>query len=248
MTYASTGHKTRRGLDDAIPAGKKRKRTADDAVEEKQPEFKQSDVPRIMPGERMGDYAARVDQALPVAGLARKGEGRQTRMEKRMQRMQKEWMEGDKKRRERGEEEAEEAKDGEDDRFGGPKVGSMGSKKGKKGRRRKKVANGELGELEDDDEDPWAVVAANRKRELEAKEKEKDGRGGGLVGLHDVVQAPPKFEKVPRVKVGIEDVARKGGLKKQVEMSEARRQVVEGYRRIMRERRGEKVVTLQRTH
>ncbi|KAL8815794.1 MAG: hypothetical protein Q9223_005102, partial [Gallowayella weberi] len=91
----------------------------------------------------------------------------------------------------------------------------------------------------DEDGDPWAVVAANRRREQEekAKEKEKGDGKGGLIGLHDVVQAPPKFTAVPRTKVDVVDVIRKGGLKRQVELGEARRSVIEGYRRMMKERR-----------
>lgn len=62
-----------------------------------------------------------------------------------------------------------------------------------------------------------------------------------MVGLHDVVLAPPKFDKVPKVKVGVGDVVKKGGLKKQVEMGEARRSVIEGYRQMMRAKREQQV-------
>ncbi|KAI4120700.1 MAG: hypothetical protein LQ338_006824 [Usnochroma carphineum] len=216
MTYASTGRKTPRGLDDGSSAhsqSRKRKRDSSQDMDAS------TAVPKILPGERMGDYAARVDMALPVRGLVGKGRGeRQSRLEKRMQRMQREWREVDRRLRERGEEEEEVEEDG----------GGAG-KSAKKGKKRKGKGKGGV----EDDEDPWAVVAKNRKREQEEKEKEKEGRGGGLVGLHDVVLAPPKFER--KVKVG--DVVKKGGLKRQVEVSEARREVVEGYRRMMRERR-----------
>ncbi|KAI4238165.1 MAG: hypothetical protein LQ349_001275 [Xanthoria aureola] len=170
MKYTSTRHKPPRGLDDGgtnnpFPINKKRKRNPHDEdeaagapivpnnVDRSGSSSTNPSLPKILPGERMADFSARVNHALPVVGLV----------------------------------------------------------------------------------DPWAVVAANRKREQEAKEK---GEGkGGLVGLHDVVLAPPKFTKAPTKKVDVADVVRKGGLKRQVELSEARASVIEGYRRMMRERR-----------
>ncbi|KAI4112067.1 MAG: hypothetical protein LQ339_000074 [Xanthoria mediterranea] len=168
MNYTSTRHKPPRGLDDGTTpsaTNKKRKRNSHDEDQAGSPTVPNNvhpssnsssnpTLPKILPGERMADFSARVNHALPVVGL-----------------------------------------------------------------------------------DPWAVVAANRKREQEAKEK---GEGkGGLVGLHDVVLAPPKFTKAPTKKVHVADVVRKGGLKRQVELSEARISVMEGYRRMMRERREE---------
>lgn len=189
----------------------------------------------------MGDYSARVDQALPVAGLVNKGKRKgvagekqpQSKLEKKMQRMQKEWRAEEVRRKANLEEQREE----EEEEDGVEFDDSYGKSK-KKGKRRKKNLDGG-GDIEGEDEDPWAVVAANRKKEQE--EKEKEGRGKGLVGLHDVVLAPPKFDKVPKVKVGVGDVMRKGGLKKQVEMSEARKNVIEGYRKMMRARREEQI-------
>lgn len=246
MAYASTGQKTPRGLDDgsSTTKSKKRKRGRDNAtVPEAQPAPKPTEVPKILPGERMGDYAARVDQALPVAGLVSKGktkgmvgERQQSRMEKRMQRMQKEWREQEARRKARLEQKEEEEKE--------DTVGFDDDEKGRgksknKGKRRKKNRGGGGAENEDEDEDPWAVVAANRKREQE--DKENDVKGRGLVGLHDVVQAPPKLERVPKVKMGVGDAVKKGGLKKQVEISEARKSVIEEYRRMMRDRREQQV-------
>ena len=66
----------------------------------------QAQIPKILPGERLGDFAARVDQALPVSGLARKGkvkvEGlkeRQTKTEKRLHKMYADWRNEDAKRK-----------------------------------------------------------------------------------------------------------------------------------------------------
>ncbi|KAI4232953.1 MAG: hypothetical protein L6R40_007233 [Gallowayella cf. fulva] len=250
INYATTGRKTPRGLDDGITIkpSRKRKRGHDGDIDAAAPEtahqgatltatttITTTEIPRILPGERMGDFSARVDRAFPVsAGLVgKKGVGgRQTRTEKRMQRMQREWRVVEARRKEKlldAQEEEEEAQAEEDGAGGGLRVGIMG--RGKKGgKKRKMVGEGS------DDEDLWAVVAANRKREQEEREK-REGRGG-LVGLHDVVLAPPKFTKVPKKKkVDGADVVRKGGLKRQVELSEERRSVVEGYRRMMKEKR-----------
>ncbi|KAL8853902.1 MAG: hypothetical protein Q9221_001209 [Calogaya cf. arnoldii] len=253
MNYTSTGQKTPRGLDDGIkpPTSKKRKRDSnnDEQTAQYAPRSSGTTIPKILPGERMGDYSARVDQALPVVGLISKGKGidglkeRQTKTERKMQKMQKEWREADMRRKEKLQEAEEEAEE-EEDGGGRVTVDAIGNGKGKKkkGKRRKsKGGSGRDGSddggggADDDEDDPWAIFAANRRREQDEKDK---GEGkGGLVGLHDVVLAPPKFTKVPTKKVDIADVVRKGGLKRQVELSEARTSVIEGYRRMMKERR-----------
>lgn len=252
MAYATTGLKTPRGLDDAPQPSKTQSfKTQSSKKREHSPE---RNVPTIKPGEHLSDFAARVDREISV-GRARKGTGgkgvlggegaRKTRLEKRMQRMQRLWREEDGRLRER----REEARDEDDDELDI----AGGKKKMKKGKRKRKGGNvggrgdGEDGEGDEDDdeeEDPWAVVARNRKREME--EREKTSGGGGLVGLHDVVKAPPKFSTVPKRKLNLKvdggdmdvvgEMVKKGGLKRQVELSEARRGVIEGYRAMMREK------------
>ncbi|KAL8811386.1 MAG: hypothetical protein Q9223_007543, partial [Gallowayella weberi] len=123
MNYTSTGHKPPRGLDDGVKPSsskthlnnnyKKRKRehsttgegaadAANAAAEDASEKDIITEIPKILPGERMGDYAARVDQALPVMGLVGKGVGeRRTKMERKMQRMQREWREVEARRVER---------------------------------------------------------------------------------------------------------------------------------------------------
>ena len=186
----------------------------------------------------MSDFSARVDAALPVSGLIGKGrkvEGikeRKTKMEKRMHRMQAEWREMEARRKEREEElrdeDLVEESDGGDKTAGGAPGKGKASKK--KGKRR------EAGDDESDD-DPWAAIAAK---------KNDDVVGKGLVGLHDVVQAPPQFSKMPREKFKVRDGAgvrvgdvpgKAGSLRRREELGEARRRVVEGYRRLMGERR-----------
>ncbi|KKZ60456.1 hypothetical protein EMCG_00742 [[Emmonsia] crescens] len=80
-------------------------------------------IPKILPGERMSDFSARVDQALPLSGISRKSgssninkdhalknlrENRQTKHERRLLRLQREWREEEARIREREEAEREE--------------------------------------------------------------------------------------------------------------------------------------------
>ncbi|KAL8946208.1 MAG: hypothetical protein Q9222_007365 [Ikaeria aurantiellina] len=231
MHYASTGLKTPNGLDTGPSKNSKKRKRGDEEKNStinnnSQAHNEVNPPPKILPGERMHDFAARVDLALPVSkGMVGKGGSgkQQSRMEKRMQRMQKEWREADQRRKEKVEEEREEREDEDDEEDSGLREGERKGKGGKK--KKRKRGDGDAGE----EDDPWAVVAANRNREGDRK--------AGLVGLHDVVQAPPKLRAPEKKKLDVMDVVRKGGLKRQGELSEARRSVVEGYRKMMRERR-----------
>ncbi|MCJ1300286.1 hypothetical protein MMC08_003082 [Hypocenomyce scalaris] len=246
MAFQTKGLKPRNGLDDGTRPQKKKRKIAttpaatpnDDRSQTANPTANPPVIPQILPGERMSDFSARVDAALPVSGLIGKGrkvEGikeRKSKMEKRMQRMQAEWREVETRRKEREEEMSDEdlveESDGGDKTAGGAPGKGKASKK--KGKRRKS------GDDESDD-DPWAAIAAKRNEDVVGK---------GLVGLHDVVQAPPQFSKTPREKfkvrngagVRVGDVPGKAkSLRRREELGEARRRVVEDYRRLMGERR-----------
>ncbi|CAD6590290.1 MAG: hypothetical protein ASARMPREDX12_007192 [Alectoria sarmentosa] len=196
-------------------------------------------VPTIQPREPLSSFAARVDAALPFSGLSKKSGGakeagreRQTKTERKMQKMQKEWREEDRRRKEKLEEEGNE--DGDENVL--DKLLNTVNKGNRKDGKRKRKRSGH-GEDTDDDDDPWAYIAAKR---LEAKDATTaSGSGAGLVGLHDVVLAPPRFSKVPKGKENLSMKKGVGGLKRQQELSEARMTVVEGYRKMMREKRGE---------
>lgn len=147
-----------------------------------------------------------------------------------MQKMQQEWRAEEARRRAKREElrEEEEELESQDERA---VVG-----KGKKGRRGKRD-----GEQE---EDIWAAVGAKRGDNNEREMEMGNGRGKGLVGLHDVVLAPPKFAKAPMEKFKVRGQVGRGGvmgLKRQGELSEARKWVVEGYRALMRKKSGDGV-------
>ena len=228
----------RAGLDDGHePKSRKRKRSAvSEAKPEttvKKPVVAAGSAPRILPGESMSSFSARVDAALPVAGLTAKGKkagagidrGRQTKTERKMQRMQKEWREEERRLKEKREEAQEEEMDKEDDYD----ALVAGWTTGKKGGKRKGHGN----DL-DEEEDPWAHIAAKPV----LHDEQKTQATGGLVGLHDVVLAPPKFVRPPREKIirigGKNNVG--VGLKRQAELGEARKQVVENYRAMVKEK------------
>lgn len=227
MQLQSSKKRQRSGLGDGNvdrPSKKSRRRTApnqeDDGQVVESEAIAQPEVPKILPGERLADFAARVDQALPVGGLKTKGkvkiEGlkeRQTKKEKKMHKMYAAWREEDARRKEKLEEQKELEEDAEAEMDG------YGDAFASSGRKKKAGVN---------DEDPWA--------ELKAKRAER-------MGLNDVVQAPPSFKAVPRekfkvkhgAKVDVENVpAAAGSLKKREELGQARREVIERYRAMNR--------------
>jgi hypothetical protein len=238
MAFQS-GKKLPKGLDDGAQtskSSKKRKLAASKDEEAPAEEQQQQEMPTIRPGERMSDFAARVDAALPVSGLINKTArgGRdplglkvaRTKTEKRMHRMYDEWREQDKKIKEKREEELDlaemEAVD-EDGQVKWKEDLETGNRK-KKGKGKKKIQ----GEVDDGDDDPWEQLKRNR---AEAK-----------AGLNDVVQAPPTFSRVPREKfralgarVEVDDVPKaSGSLRRREELGEVRRSIVEGYRAMLK--------------
>jgi len=247
-----SGAKLPKGLDDGVRVKKPKKTAQNEDGETTQKPQKAPKAPKVeipvaqeMPtirvGEKMSEFSARVDQALPLSGLinktAKNGKdplglkvGR-TKTERKMHRMYDEWREQDKKIKEKREEAAELAEEEAMDEDGQVKwkvdidaaASGTKSKKNKKGKK-KKV----LGELDDGDDDPWKQVVRNR---AEAK-----------VGLHDVAQAPPTFTKIPSEKfkdrtkkMVVEDVPKaSGSLRRREELVAERQSVVEGYRAMMK--------------
>lgn len=240
------GKKLPKGLDDGVKPTKKQKRAAaesalsgqHEAAKSQAPRFK---MPKILPGERMSDFSARVDAALPIAGLINKTvrggkdplglKVTRTKKEKKMHRMYDEWREQDRKIKEKRQEALELAEAEEEDEEGGVKwkidmkVAEQGKKKKGKGKKARVI-----GEIDDGrDEDPWAAVAR--------------ARNEAPVKLNDIAQAPPEFTKVPKEKfkvrgamVNIEDVPKAAGsLRRREELSEVRKSVVEKYRQMMKE-------------
>ncbi|KAI9671495.1 MAG: hypothetical protein M1817_003546 [Caeruleum heppii] len=232
------------GLDDGATTkrAKKRKRTAPDKVETDASVHSTSKrpitdaVPTIKPGEKLSEFSARVNAALPISGLIGKKAGgkdpagvktRQTKLEKRMQRMQGEWREVDKKKREERET-LDEERETADLEHGVLPANLRQTSKRKKGKPR-------TGGADSDDGDIWGAIAAARN---EAPRR-----------LHDVVQAPPQLTKVPRQRfrvregamVNVADVPKTAGsLRKREELEGARMTVVEQYRELMERKRERK--------
>ncbi|KAK4903480.1 hypothetical protein LTR27_000411 [Elasticomyces elasticus] len=241
MAFQNTG-KRQSGLDDGTEGrkAKKRKIVADQkAAAEAAPKPKPApkviaeveEMPKILPGERLADYSARVDRALPMsATLARKGnvkvEGvkeRVTKTEKRLKKMYASWREEEARRIEKVEEAAEEEEEAEEERRA--KYGE--NYRAAEGGKRKRVIGEEV-----EEEDPWAVLN-------ERREKRK--------GLHDVVTEPPTMKVIPKerfkvkegAKVDVNNVPGKAGsLKRREELGEARRDVIQRYREMMKGKSG----------
>ena len=232
----------RSGLDDGIRPSKKTRKGTKPEPRSGSPSLARAPVavPMIQPHEPLSAFSARVDAALPFSGISKRNGGaekvgrkRQTKTERKMQKMQKEWREEDRRRKAKLKEEGldDVGEDGLDELS---KTTKNGKSKGGK-RKRKRSDHGE-DVVNDDDDDPWAHLAFKRREENEARTA-SGSAAGGLVGLHDVVSAPPRFSKVPREKGKLEINKAGGGLKRQQELSEARMTVIEGYRQMMREKR-----------
>ncbi|KAG9235225.1 putative UPF0653 protein [Amylocarpus encephaloides] len=246
------GQKLPKGLDDGVRDKKVKKRKAnpmgsqgeDEGASKVVATQTESATPTIRPGERMAEFSARVDAALPVRGLANKtGKGgkdplglqvKRTYKEKKMHKMYAEWRAQDEKIKEKREEarELEEMEEeGEDGQVVWKDAGAERSKRKKKGKKGKRRL---IGEVEDGEGDPWAKI--------------KQLRGGGKVALNDVAQAPPIFKQTPKEKfkvrgarVEVENVPKaSGSLRRREELGEVRRSVVEGYRQMMKENKAKR--------
>lgn len=252
MHQQATG-KRPNGLDDGNPERKKKKQKVASGTTEQEPSKQaldsvadKSSIPKILPGEKLSDYAARVDQALPVSGLAKKGKSkiegmkeRQTKTEKRLHKLYASWREEEARLKEKEEERQEQEEEDEAEKelaYGG----DVKFPESRKKRRRM------VGESNERDEDPWAVLKQRRKqdeREQEDEKADQRSRKGGLRGLHDVVQAPPSMKVVPKEKFKVKGNAKvdilnvpsaAGSLKRREELSDARKEVIERYRAMMK--------------
>jgi hypothetical protein len=240
MAFQS-GKKLPKGLDDGVKVSKadRKRKSAAEKADDAIVGTIAAETPTIRIGERMSEFSARVDAALPISGLINKTAkggkdplglkvGR-TKTEKRMHRMYSEWREQDKRIKEKREHEMELAEEEAMDEDGQVKwkvdiESTTGKKKGK-AKKKKKM----LGEKDDGDDDPWAQIKRNR---AEAK-----------VGLHDVALAPPTFARLPMEKFkarsatsGIDSVpTSSGSLRRREELGEVRKGVVDGYRTRMKD-------------
>ncbi|KAF2964448.1 hypothetical protein GQX73_g9120 [Xylaria multiplex] len=242
MAFAG-GKKPRSGLDngDGRQDAKGKKRSAaqqaksTEAQTQAQAKPAVAEILTIRPGERMSEFSARVDAALPLAGLVNKSmtgnkdplglKVWRTNKERKMHKMYDEWREQDRRIKEKREEELEQEaeKELEDEESGVSWKLNIGNQIS--GKRKKKNK---------DDDDPWAIL--------------KKKRGEARPGLRDVAAAPPELTAKPSKQllvrgaaVQVNDIPKSAGsLKRREELQVARNDIVAAYRKKM----GEKLPSL----
>ncbi|KAJ9288015.1 hypothetical protein DTO021C3_4419 [Paecilomyces variotii] len=246
------------GLDDGSKTKKRKRDGAGDDNNEKAAKKAQVSasskdnpaIPKILPGEKLSDYSARVNMALPLSGISKSRnpasgelpklrETRQTKHEKHLRRLQKGWREEEAKIREREQEEREEREAEMEEQLDlwkewEAEAGkNKAKKKGNKSKKKKKGKNGLDSDIDDDDDDdPWEKL----------KERDRASRPANPL---EVVQAPPQLIKpreVFKVRGGARvDVANvpnaAGSLRRREELAGERKSIVEEYRRLMAEKR-----------
>lgn len=230
-------------------SGKKEKKDARAAAAateiEKDAERKGLDAPKILPGEKLSDFAARVDRELPLSAMKKSirpagsdvpdiREQRLTKHDKRLKQLQRQWREEEERIREREEEERDEREAGMEDQteLWRQWETEAGKKKKRKGSAAAKRKTGGNDSDSADDPDPWAKL--NNRDRLNKP-----------VNPFDVAQAPPqlnkakgKFKVSGGARVDVANVpAAVGSLRRREELAGERRNIVEEYRRLMAEKR-----------
>lgn len=247
MQYQETG-KLPSGLDDGQTTSnnsKKRKR----GETEGEKDSSAAAIPKILPGEKLSDFAARVDQALPLSGIKKSRkpaplpdlpklrEERLTKHEKRLRRLQQQWREEEARIREREEEERDEKEAEHEEELElwkqWEREAGKGKKKKKTGKSKKRRKGNDPDTADDDsDDDPWAKLNAQR--------------AAKPANPFEVAQAPPQLSTKPKEVLKVRrgagvDVANvpaaAGSLRRREELAEERKSVVEQYRRLMAEKR-----------
>ncbi|OJJ97112.1 hypothetical protein ASPACDRAFT_1858574 [Aspergillus aculeatus ATCC 16872] len=202
-------------------------------------------APKIMPGEKLSDFAARVNREMPLSAMKRSNkpaaaelanirEHKVTKHEKHLLRLQAMWRkeEAEIVEKERAQREEREEEMDEQLQLWKTWEAEAGKRKAKKkGSGNKKRKDG-TADMVDDDPDPWAKL---NKRERVNKQ----------LNPLDVVQAPPQLTKPREVfkirggaRVDVANVpAAVGSLRRREELATERRNIVEEYRRLMAEKR-----------
>lgn len=236
----------REGVDIKDDSEKKKTRSEVQKTESTSNEAKQA-VPKILPGEKLSDFAARVDRALPLSEMTKSSQPgskvrdhKITKHEKHLRRLQAGWREEEARIREREEAEREERAAEMEEQLDILKEweaearGGKAKKKGTVPKKGKKGASGGDGGAEDsgdDDPDPWAKL----------KKRDKQRQANPF----EYAQAPPQLTKPREIfkvrggaKVDVANVPNAvGSLRRREELAGERRNIVEEYRRLMAEKR-----------
>ncbi|RAH58622.1 hypothetical protein BO85DRAFT_448633 [Aspergillus piperis CBS 112811] len=195
--------------------------------------------PQILPGEKLSDFAARVDREMPLSNMSRSTkpsatdvpkirETRVTKHEKHLLRLQSQWR---KEELEILEKEAAEREEREEEMEEQLRLWKEWEAEGGKRKAKKKGVQKQLQAKVE--ADPWAKL--------------KKERMNKQISPLDVVQAPPQLTKPREVfkvrggaKVDVANVPAAGGatsLRRREELANERRNIVEEYRRLMAEKR-----------
>lgn len=209
--------------------------------------------PKILPGEKLSDFSARVDREMPLSLMKRSEkapagdnpkvrEQRLTKHDKRLRRLQAQWREDDVKIREREQEEREEREAEMEDQLElwkqwETEAGKTKAKKKAEAQKKKKnKGNATAGDDNSDDDydgaDPWAKL-------------NNPERMNRQTNPQDVAQAPPQLTKPREIfkvrggaKVNVANVpTAMGSLRRREELADERKNIVEEYRRLMAEKR-----------
>jgi hypothetical protein len=202
--------------------------------------------PKILPGEKLSDFVARVDREMPLAGMKKSGkpaasdipklrEQRVTKHEKHLLRLQKQWRKEEEEilEREAAEREEREAELGDQLELWKEWEAEAGQGKAKKkGAAAKRKSKGKNGDTVNDGPDPWAKL------------KKKDRLNKPANPL-EVAEAPPQLTKPREIfkvrggaKVDVANVpAAVGSLRRREELASERRNIVEEYRKLMAAKR-----------
>ncbi|EAU37301.1 predicted protein [Aspergillus terreus NIH2624] len=194
-------------------------------------------MPKILPGEKLSDFAARVDREMPISGMKRSNnpapsdlpkirEHRVTKHEKHLRRLQEQWRKEEKEIQER---EAAEREEREGELEEETQLWKQWQAEAGKAKAKKKGA-GKKG-LNPDDLDPWAKLNKTRMNKP--------------ANPLEVAQAPPQLTKPREIfkvrggaKVDVANVPAAGGsLRQREELAAERRSIVEQYRKMMAEKR-----------
>ncbi|KAJ5894071.1 hypothetical protein N7495_005762 [Penicillium taxi] len=266
MQFRTTGRRAPSGLETGEKRDKKRKREDEKEGPSKKSTKAESQqaaeaeakakaklaMPKILPGEKLSDFSARVDRALPLSQMskstlpngAKNRDHKVTKHEKHLKRLQAGWRADDIKIKEKEEAEREERAEAMEEQLELMKEwdlerrGGKAKKKGAIPKKKKKGANADADvdiHSGDDDPDPWAKL---KKRDKERKAN---------VNPFDVAKAPPTLQKPREIfkvrggaKVDVANVPNAvGSLRRREELAGERRNIVEEYRRLMAEKRGQ---------
>ncbi|KAJ5812872.1 hypothetical protein N7447_009895 [Penicillium robsamsonii] len=254
MLYQQTGRRAPSGLEtgerkrkrnateDAAASSKKTAQAAE-TQKTKAAAKEKAEMPKIMPGERLAEFVARVDREMPLSQMTKtvktgdaklKEQHKRTKHEKHLLRLQKGWRADEAKIREKEQEEREEREDEMEVELRQWKEWEIeaagGKKKAAKKNKKRSNANGD-DDSGDDDPDPWAKL---KKRDEERKKNP-----------FEVAEAPPQLVKPREIfkvrggaKVDVANIpAAVGSLRRREELAGERRNIVEEYRKLMAAKR-----------